>query len=303
MEPSTLTPQFKVLPEFHNGHLVLDSRLGLSILTITGNGFIIFLVSSDRQLRTKTNALIVSLALADFLVGATVVPFLFLCMIILKNGCIWPREWPSWVYLMRWLFSYASMMNLCSLVLDRYIAIVKPLKYGTLMTCRRVIPRLIFFSWGIPVGFVTTSLFFAFYATLDSIIIFICICTMFFEIASLCMLIFFFASMVHVVYKHDRVTASYAKQLSFNHRVLTFNSRDKSAVTMMSIVLGIFVICYGIYLRCGFVYIFTQKSCNDFQYKTLVLVLNSDINPLAYAFFKRDLKKKIKRLFCRREIK
>lgn len=44
----------------------------LSILTITGNGFIIFLVSSDRQLRTKTNALIVSLALADFLVGATV---------------------------------------------------------------------------------------------------------------------------------------------------------------------------------------------------------------------------------------
>ncbi|CAH3020199.1 unnamed protein product [Porites evermanni] len=59
---------------------------------------------------------------------------------------------------------------------------------------------------------------------------------------------------------------------------------------------GIFVICYGIYLRCGFVYIFTQKSCNDFQYKTLVLVLNSGINPLAYAFFKRDLKKKIKRL-------
>ena len=301
MEPSSLTAQFKVL---NLSMAIWFWILGwvLSILTITGNGFIIFLVSSDRQLRTKTNALIVSLALADFLVGATVVPFLFLCMIILKNGCIWPREWPSWVYLMRWLFSYASMMNLCSLVLDRYIAVVKPLKYGTLMTCRRVI-RVIFFSWAIPVGFVTTSLFFAFYATLDSIIIFICICTMFFEIASLCMLVFFFASMVHVVYKHDRLAASYAKQLSFNHRVLTFNSRDKSAVTMTSIVVGIFVICYGIYLRCGFIYIFTQKSCNDFQYKTLVLVLNSGINPLAYAFFKRDLKKKIKRLLCRRERK
>ena len=99
------------------------------------------------------------------------------------------------------------------------------------------------------------------------------------------------------------LAASYAKQLSFNHRVLTFNSRDKSAVTMMSIVLGIFVICYGIYLRCGFIYIFSQKSCNDFQYKTLVLVLNSGINPLAYAFFKRDLKKKMKRLLCRREMK
>ena len=39
----------------------------LSILTITGNGFVIFLVGSKRQLRTKTNAFILSLAMADSL--------------------------------------------------------------------------------------------------------------------------------------------------------------------------------------------------------------------------------------------
>ena len=67
----------------------------LSILTITGNGFIVLLVSCQRKLRTKTNALIVSLSVADFCVGAFVVPSLFSCHI--RGGCNWPRPYASWV--------------------------------------------------------------------------------------------------------------------------------------------------------------------------------------------------------------
>ena len=57
----------------------------LSILAMTGNGFIIFLVCSKRQLRTKTNAFIVSLAVADFCAGLSAFPPLFLCDAI--TGC------------------------------------------------------------------------------------------------------------------------------------------------------------------------------------------------------------------------
>ena len=39
----------------------------------------------------------------------------------------------SWNDVVRWLFSYLSVLNLCSLVLDRDIAIVKPFKYITFM--------------------------------------------------------------------------------------------------------------------------------------------------------------------------
>ena len=43
----------------------------LLFLAIIGNGFTIFLVCSSRNLRTKTNAFIVSLAVADlFTVGS-----------------------------------------------------------------------------------------------------------------------------------------------------------------------------------------------------------------------------------------
>ena len=270
----------------------------LSILTITGNGFIIFLVSSKRQLRTKTKAFIVSLAVADFFVGLSVVPPLFFCDVI-KSGCNWPRASHSlWRDFIKWLFGYASTMNLCSLVLDRYIAVVHPLKNVTFMTRRRVI-QMISFSWAIPFGFVISLLLLLqFYHDITPTT-FILPFTTFVEIVSCCMLIFCFTSMVLVVYKHDRSAATLAKQLSFNHRVLKFNAHDKSAFVMMAIVVALFLACYGIYLRCSFVYILNPKSsCNDSKYKLLILVLNSAVNPLAYAFFKRDIKKEIKRLIC-----
>ena len=92
----------------------------------------IFLVCSRGNLRTKTNAFIVSLAVADSGVSLGVIPSLLACDV--TNTCYWPQVFPSWNDVVRWLFSYLSVLNLCSLVLDRYIAIVKPFKYITFMT-------------------------------------------------------------------------------------------------------------------------------------------------------------------------
>ena len=50
-----------------------------SILTMVVNGFVIFLVCSKRHLHTKTNAFVVSLAVADFGVGMLAVPSRFFC--------------------------------------------------------------------------------------------------------------------------------------------------------------------------------------------------------------------------------
>ena len=270
----------------------------LSILTITGNGLIIFLVSSKRQLRTKTNAFIVSLAVADAFVGASVVPSLFFCDII-KSGCSWPSASPAWKDLIGMLFCYSSATNLCSLVLDRYVAVVKPLKYVTFLTRRRVI-LMIFFSWAIPFGFLIISLLLIFYATHHTLLMILSSLMMFLSIVSCCMLIFCFTSMVLVIYKHDRSAATLAKQLRFNHRVLKFEAHDKSAVVMMAIVVGLFLVCYGIYLRCSFSIFFAGKPITaDFEYKIPMLVLNSAVNPVVYAFFKRDIKKEFKRLICK----
>ena len=122
----------------------------LSFLAITGNGFTIFLVFSRRNLRTKTNAFIVSLAVADFCVGLDVIPSLFACDV--TNTCYWPKLWLSCVKFIRLLFSSKSAVNLCGLVLDRFVAIIHPLKYITFMTHRRII-RIIFFPWVLTVSY------------------------------------------------------------------------------------------------------------------------------------------------------
>ncbi|XP_078367073.1 octopamine receptor beta-2R-like [Oculina patagonica] len=268
----------------------------LSILTITGNGFIIFLVCSKRQLRTKTNAFIVSLAVADFCVGMSVVPSMFFCE--KATGC---NPQSSWITTVRLLFGYASVTNLCSLVLDRYIAVVKPLKYLTFMKRRRVI-QMVSLSWGIPVLLRMVSAL-AWYIFKTSLKLLSWMSLTVFEFLPCLILIFFFASMLHVVYKHGRAARITAQQLRFNHRVL-FKPQENSAIKIMGIVIGLFLLCYGFYIRCTFVYFFNdRKPCNDEQYKIPLLVLNSAINPVAYAFYKRDIKKEINRCICCVDVK
>ena len=263
----------------------------LSFLTITGNGFTIFLVCSRRNLRTKTNAFIVSLAVADFCVGLSVIPSLFFCDV--TNTCHWPDYWFSWVNIIRLLFSYTSALNLCGLVLDRFIAIVYPLKYITLMTRRRI-TQAIFFSWVLTASYnaLQDTLCIVLFQNNANLFIWLNIISTFL----LCILsILCFVSMIYHVCRHDQSARTLAKQLRFNHRMSLKTHHEKSALIMMGIVIGVFLVCYGMYLRCGF-QILSSSRCNDENYKIPFLVLNSAINPLAYAFFKRDIKKEFKRL-------
>ena len=260
----------------------------LSFLAITGNGFIIFLVCSRRSLHTKTNSFIVSLAVADFCVGLTIIPSLFACDV--TSTCDWPQAFPSWKDVVRWLFSYLSVLNLCSLVLDRCIAIVKPFKYMTFMTRSRVI-QVITFCWIVSFTLVAfkTALRLCCETPLTSIVAVVVLMTSM-EIFPCVLQILCFVSMLIHIWKQDR-SARTLGRISFKTR------NEKSAVIMMGIVIGVFVVCYGIYLRCSIVVLFdTNASCKDEKYKIPVLVLNSAINPMSYAFFKRDIKKEFKRL-------
>ena len=268
----------------------------LSILAITGNGFIIFLVWSKRQLRTKTNAFIVSLAVADFCVGMSAVPSQFMC--VMENGCKFSSNLYPFVWAARNLFAYASATNLCCLVLDRYIAVVKPLKYLTFMKRRRVI-QMVSASWAISFAVVTVQTMHKLFFKENSILFHFSVCLIFItEFFTSVMLIFCFVSIFRVVIKHNRAARSLAKQLRFNHRVF-FKTHEKSAIIMMGIVISLFLVCYGIYIRCTVILLYHRKNvCKDVFYKIPVLVLNSAINPLAYSFFKRDINEEFKRRLC-----
>ena len=186
----------------------------LSILTMVVNGFVIFLVCSKRQLRTKTNTFIVSLAVADFGVGMLAVPSRFFCS--LATECAPPSKEELIVRFVRVFIVYTSGTNLVGLVLERYVAVVKPLKYLTFMTRRRVI-QMVVTSWGIPFLFILTSVSIIItISTIDLARTILGFLYLLFEIILCVILIFFLASMFLVVYSRDRTLA---KQLWFNQMV------------------------------------------------------------------------------------
>ena len=257
------------------------------------NGFVIFLVCSKRHLRTKTNAFVVSLAVADFGVGMIAVPLRFFCS--LATQCTPQR---SIVILLRVFIIYTSGTNLVGLVLERYVAVVKPLKYLTFMKRRRVI-QMVVTSWGIPFLFTLTIVSIELSAidgarTIDGYLYLL------FEVILCVYLIFFLASMFFVIYSRDRTLA---KKLQFNHVVAGAKTQNKaSAVKWVALITCVFLSCYGIMMRCSLLFL-TGQSCNDYHFKISLQVINSGINPIAYAFFKRDIQQECKRLlFERRQL-
>ena len=165
------------------------------------------------------------------------------------------------------------------------------------MTRRRVI-QTVSLSWGIRVAYsVFCVLNWRIYEVPLVFDIVFWFDVIFLEFFPCLVLIFCFASMCRVVRKHDQASRTTAKQLRFNHHVL-HKIQGKSAIKLMAVVIGLFLLCYGFYLRCTLVFIFENGECNDEEYKLPLLVLNSAINPVAYAFFKRDIKKEVKRSIC-----
>ena len=240
--------------------------------------------------------LVVSFAVADFGVGMIVVPSRFFCS--LATECT-PRSKEVLIVIFVRLFTfYATGTNLVSLVLERYVAVVKPLKYLTFMKRRRVI-QMVVTSWGIPFLFILILLSIEL-SGIDHARTIRGYLHLLFEVILCVYLIFFLASMFFVIYSRDRTLA---KKLQFNHVVARAKTQNKaSAVKWVALITCVFLSCYGIMMRCSLLFL-TGQSCNDYHYKIPLEVINSGINPIAYAFFKRDIQQECKRLlFERRQL-
>ncbi|CAF1028580.1 unnamed protein product [Adineta ricciae] len=100
---------------------------GLSIFTVCGNLLVLYAIQTEKYLRTVSNLFILSLAIADLAVGLFVMP--------LSSATVITGRWPfSSVICKMWLSidyvaSTASIFNLVLLSLDRYWAVVYPLRY------------------------------------------------------------------------------------------------------------------------------------------------------------------------------
>lgn len=126
------------LPTGELAFVILKSTVMVLIMlgAVFGNILVVTAVMKFERLRVITNYFIVSLAFADFLVAILVMPFN--ASIEINGRWIFGRAMCDVFNSNDVLFSTASILHLCCISMDRYIAIMYPFKYESEMTRFRV---------------------------------------------------------------------------------------------------------------------------------------------------------------------
>ncbi|KAM3601532.1 uncharacterized protein V6R79_014432 [Siganus canaliculatus] len=107
------------------------------MFAIVGNILVILAVVCNRHLRIPTNYFIINLAIADLLLGTTVLP-VSATLEVLDSwvfGRIFCDIWAA----VDVLCCTASIMSLCVISIDRYIGVRYPLQYPTIVTEKRAL--------------------------------------------------------------------------------------------------------------------------------------------------------------------
>ena len=267
----------------------------VSGVAILGNGLVIFVIISRTRLHMLPNWFVLSLSLADFLVGLAIVPTDFVCKIYVPSAMGTCKIG----YIIAMLAIFSSVANLCAMTVDRYIAIIKPLRYVAWMTSRRA-AILVVLAWSIPIALdfipaLCTAL--GKCDMEDKSLIFSKM--ILFEILPCLFLLIATIQIIITARRCWRQNARLHAQLRFN-QVSQRQPRYLSSARVIIAVLVVFLTCYCVELYS--VISFLVSSSNPTQEVVNVIVLlavvNSSVNPIAYALFKRDIRRELK-ILCR----
>lgn len=269
-------------------------RAVIAILTVLGNTFVMILIARSHRLRVIPNAFIFALALTDTLVGAVITPADFACTFWHPYSCDIPK--------LRFTFDVLinlSVTSLCALTFDRYMAVVKPLKYQYFMTKSRV-AQILSMCWifgvTLPIAGYTSFL----ENNRLAVDITRILNTIFLQILPPVLLAIAYIVMVFIVKKHDRLERIQQNQLQYNYGNVTLReSRERASVKMIGAVIVAFILCYmlAIFRSLYFYVMNRQIPVIVTQMSRILLLTSSSVNFVVYAFLKKDFRQELRRIF------
>ena len=294
----------------------------IMVVTFLGNFMVCLVVYLHRRLRTVTNYFIVSLAVSDLLISVLSVPFRI--HQTLHNGVYCLNTALCWTWLLTDLTcACASICNLAAISVDRYIAIVHPFRYHSLMTTRvgwLVIAVVWTYSvsWAALSSFNWTNLGEEHFFTknecrkLDKIF-YTVVTTMDFYVPLLIVLIMY-GLVFRVAMNQARAVASLQPTSNRDRRGRRFSInivKEVKAAKTLAIVIGAFVICWFPFFTLLLISLWNLELLREPRVSKQTLLglrgtftyvlptINSTLNPIIYALFNRDFRSAFFRLLQR----
>ncbi|XP_029966727.1 trace amine-associated receptor 4-like [Salarias fasciatus] len=255
----------------------------LSVLVTCGNLLVITSIMYFKQLHTPTNYLILSLAVADLLVGVFVLP---LSTILAVSSCLYLRLLLCRIRSFFDLFlCTTSILNLCFISADRYYVVCQPLTYRSKMTARAV-AIMIMVNWCVPALLTTMTvsqgsqsasnvacnLFNASKSTIIGVI-----CTAFIP-----------AIVIFSIYlKILTVALRQARSIKNTKSGAAASKSEGKATKTLAIVVGIYLMCWTPYFLCISLYPLIKNTVPVSLIEAFKWLgwSNSMFNPFVYGFF------------------
>ncbi|XP_051971812.1 trace amine-associated receptor 13c-like [Xyrauchen texanus] len=266
----------------------------LSVFTVFLNLLVIISISHFKQLHTPTNLLILSLAVADLIVGLIVIPLMGIRFI---ESCWYFGEAFCSVFLFFvFMVVSASLGNLVFISVDRYIAVTDPLRYTVRVTNNKVIFCLIM-NWlcstTYSVIILSNSLFYP--ETQDR-----CYgdCTVSFKfehvVTDLIVTLVAPCSVIMSIYVKIFCVAKYQAKV-VNYVTGVSRSQRKAAKTL-GIVVVVYFMCWLPYYIVILIEGNESTESVEFNITCWIVYMNSCMNPLIYALFYRWFRKSAKHI-------
>ncbi|XP_038128408.1 trace amine-associated receptor 1-like [Cyprinodon tularosa] len=260
----------------------------LSLITVCGNLLVIISIIYFKQLHTPDNYLVLSLAVADLLVGILVFPF---SMMFTVTSCWYDEDLFCKI---RGSFdvtlSTASILNLCCISIDRYHAVCKPLNYRTAMN-DRIIAFMILGCW-VTAALIGIGIIIAGFnqgkcegnCVIDALISTTLACIFSFYIPVIIMLGIYLKIflVVQSQLKSIHITACQTRKST-----AAFSKMERKATKTLAVVMGVFLLCWTPYFLLIIFQPLTYDATpiNVIESLNWLTLSNSMLNPFIYAFF------------------
>ncbi|XP_078670392.1 histamine H2 receptor-like [Branchiostoma floridae x Branchiostoma belcheri] len=294
--------------------VLVGTFLGIITLgTIIGNVLVCLAAVVNRRLRNITNYFVVSLAVADLLVGVLVLPFstIFEVTRYWNFGLILCNLWVS----LDVLCCTASILNLFAISLDRYYAITRPFTYSNKM-CRRkafmaiavvwIVSLLVSFlpiwvGWNTEDGRlqnVDDPTQCSFNNTNVPYIMIVAFGTYYIPLIIMC--VTYFRIFLIAKEQANRINALQPEVRDANRRQNQNLANEHKATRTLAAVLGAFIICWTPYFTVFTITPLCGCTIPEQLYSVVLWLgyINSLLNPCVYAFMNKEFRRAFKKLLC-----